>query len=236
VGLYRPGVSVAHLGELIRLRMARAHLPAEIDGITIEVVAVGDATSRQRMLFGDSSEEGESQVTMLLERLSGRLGRGAVFEPRSVADAQPEQAWMAVPPGLVRPAGERAGISTGGAAGKAAGPEERWGGAVVARLPAPERRPIWMFPRPVRLEPLPADALRSAPAVPARFRWDGQVHRVVCAQGPERIETAWWRGPCVRRDYFLVECLAGEGADGVGRWWIFRNRRDDAWFLHGIFA
>ena len=64
--------------------------------------------------------------------------------------------------------------------------------------------------------------------------------RVVSAQGPERVETAWWRGPCVRRDYFVVECVAesgaGSGEEGVERWWIFRSLRDGGWFLHGFFA
>jgi protein ImuB len=241
VGLYRPSVSVAHLGELIRLRMSRTPLPGEIDGVSIEVVAAGDVASRQQMLFGDTDDVGQSQVTMLLERLSGRLGRGAVYAPRAVADAQPEHAWMAVPPGLAQAAGR-----AGAAAGKGAWREQRREGTVAARLPAPQRRPIWLLPRPVRLDPLREDqpqagaagqACRSAgQVVPGRFRFDALVYRVVSAQGPERIETAWWRGPCVRRDYFLVECVAGDGNDGMGRFWIFRRRRDDVWFLHGIFA
>jgi len=96
--------------------------------------------------------------------------------------------------------------------------------------------------------------------VPVRFRYQSRVHRVLCAQGPERIETAWWRGPWVRRDYFLVEAVveavvegSGEGKtggdrqrdagrDGSGnvdeilRLWIFRQVRDGDWFVHGIFA
>jgi protein ImuB len=57
-------------------------------------------------------------------------------------------------------------------------------------------------------------------------RW----HHVAHAYGPERIETAWWRGPTVRRDYYVVETESGE------RFWLFHCRRDGRWFLHGIFA
>ena len=60
---------------------------------------------------------------------------------------------------------------------------------------------------------------------PLRFRWRRALHEVVAAEGPERIEGAWWSeegGPA--RDYFRVE-------DGAGRrFWLFRARslRDTA--------
>jgi len=56
------------------------------------------------------------------------------------------------------------------------------------------------------------------------------MHVVVAAHGPERIETAWWRGPTVRRDYYVVETESG------ARFWVFRRLRDGGWFLHGMFA
>ena len=73
---------------------------------------------------------------------------------------------------------------------------------------------------------------------PARFRIGEQLHEVVKAHGPERIETAWWRGPTVRRDYYVVETKSG------GRYWIFCRLRGGSgggraggeWFLHGRFS
>jgi protein ImuB len=47
--------------------------------------------------------------------------------------------------------------------------------------------------------------------------------------GPERIETGWWRGQAVGRDYYRVETTDGR------RFWIFRNLEDNRWFLHGVF-
>ena len=259
VGLFRPSVAVAHLAELIRLRMSRMQLPKEIDGVSIEVVAAGEIGSRQRMLFGAAEEAGDGEVAMLLERLAGRLGRAAVYEPRPVADTQPEHAWMAVPPG-------QAGRSTGRVTrapsedlGRSARGTSRSVGSQSGPCPAPERRPVAIFPRPLCLEPVVRETTREpseqrvASGVPARFRYQSRVHRVLCAQGPERIETAWWRGPWVRRDYFLVEAVVeavveggdgqrDDGGDGSGsvedvlRLWIFRQVRDGGWFVHGIFA
>jgi protein ImuB len=54
-------------------------------------------------------------------------------------------------------------------------------------------------------------------------------YRVTCSRGPERIETGWWRGQDVRRDYYAVATRAGS------RFWIFRRREDSRWFLHGCF-
>jgi protein ImuB len=237
-------------------------LPKEIDGVSIEVVAAGEVGSRQRMLFGEAEEAGDGEVAMLLERLAGRLGRAAVYEPRPVADAQPEHAWMAVPPGQRTRSPGRITRAPSDDRGSPAKGASRGAASQSGPCPAPERRPFWMFPRPLRLEPLLRGADREPPerraaaGVPVRFRYESRVHRVLCAQGPERIETAWWRGPSVRRDYFLVEAVvegSGEGkaggdrqrdagrdwsgnVDGILRLWIFRQVRDGGWFVHGVFA
>lgn len=251
VGLFRPSVSVPHLAELVRLRMSRMSLPAEIEGVAVEVVAAADVVSRQRRLFGDG--EPEASIDQLLDRLSGRLGRAAVFEPRAVADAQPEHAWIAVPPcaqgGAPRIGADEAGVPRPAPSAVRSPRPARDGWPDAGGVTA--RRPPLLLSRPVRLETAarPAGGNRASWSnfVPAWFRWlsppsglgEPRRRRVLCAQGPERIETAWWRGPCVRRDYFLVECAAGDeagGSDGVERFWIYRRLRDDAWFLHGIFA
>lgn len=48
---------------------------------------------------------------------------------------------------------------------------------------------------------------------------------------PERIESGWWDGRDVARDYYVaVDC------HGV-RLWVFRERAaPHAWFLHGVFG
>ncbi|MFM8891205.1 MAG: Y-family DNA polymerase [Planctomycetia bacterium] len=224
ISVFRPSGSARHLAELVRLRLVRLRLPREIEGIAIEVVSAAAAECRQRTLFGAAAESADTQVGLLLDRLAGRLGRGAVFEPRPVADAQPEHAWVAVPP--------RAGR----------GRDKGQAPAALRTRHAPQPRPAWLLPRPVRLETvsvLDAAEVDAVNGPPARFRLAAQTHEVVSFQGPERIETAWWRGPMVRRDYYVVETAAG------GRYWIFRRlagagRSGGAgrggWFLHGTFA
>jgi protein ImuB len=232
VGLFRPTASRQHLVELVRLRLGRQRPPAEIDGVAVEVIAAGTVACRQRLLFGGGvggleSSDADAEVAMLLDRLAGRLGRGAVCEPQAVGDAQPEHAWIAAPPTRPRQPAARDGgraprdrVSRSGARGD----------AVPRPLPA-GRRPIWMPPRPVPLDGLEGEVMAVAPdGPPARFRLGDVLHRIVQAHGPERIETAWWRGPTVRRDYYVVETDSGE------RFWLFRRLRDGGWFLHGMFA
>ena len=49
-------------------------------------------------------------------------------------------------------------------------------------------------------------------------------------QGPERIESGWWDGKGVARDYYIAR-----HADGV-RLWVFQERGSKRWYVHGVFA
>jgi protein ImuB len=229
VGLFRPTAARAHLVELVRLRLGRMRLPVEIDGVAVEVIAAGAVSCRQRLLFGGGvdgleSSDADMEVAMLLDRLAGRLGRGAVCEPQLVGDAQPEHAWIAAPPAAPRPQG-----SGRASRGRVSRPDAH--GHAASRAWPVGRRPVWMPPRPVPLDGPEGEVMAIVPdGPPARFRLGDALHRVVQAHGPERIETAWWRGPTVRRDYYVVETDSGE------RFWLFRRLRDGGWFLHGMFA
>jgi protein ImuB len=79
------------------------------------------------------------------------------------------------------------------------------------------RRPMWLLPVPKRLN-----------------ERDGLPRRRGALQllgGPERIETAWWDGGDIARDYYVARDLHGV------RLWIFRERAaPHRWFLHGVFG
>ncbi len=78
-------------------------------------------------------------------------------------------------------------------------------------------RPAWLLNRPQRLV-----AGTEGPA------YQGALALIT---GPERIETGWWDGEPVSRDYFVAANPAGETV------WVYRERRDPgAWYLHGLFA
>ena len=61
-----------------------------------------------------------------------------------------------------------------------------------------------------------------------RPRYEGVLE---IEEGPERIESGWWDGHDVRRDYYVARTQAGV------RLWVFRERTPERrWFLHGIFG
>ncbi len=93
------------------------------------------------------------------------------------------------------------------------------------------RRPLRMLPHPLLVEAVAM--LPDEP--PSLLRWRGQVHRIVQADGPERIEGEWWRETVPYRDYYRVEDEHGH------RYWVYRAGpyQPDCppqWYLHGMFA
>lgn len=90
-------------------------------------------------------------------------------------------------------------------------PERSWAMAPEqeARQPLdfPER-PLWLLPEPKPLQ------LSGMPAL----------------TGAERIESGWWDGGDVRRDYFIARTQQGAAL------WIYHDLSDDSWHLHGFWS
>jgi len=99
-------------------------------------------------------------------------------------------------------------------------PERAWRlcepGRGEAAVPAGLRQPPWLLPRPQPLDERQGRPLHGGP--------------LVLEPGPERIETGWWDGFDVARDYFVASNRDGE------RLWVFRDRRSGRWYLHGMFG
>ena len=87
----------------------------------------------------------------------------------------------------------------------------------------PESLPM----RPNALLPAPAP-LEWTGNIQEALRWAGRIRRVVFKSKPERLSLEWWHQP-VERDYHIIWL-----ADGT-RWWVFREHRSHAWYLHGLF-
>lgn len=93
-------------------------------------------------------------------------------------------------------------------------------------------------PRPINLlsNPQPIEVMAPVPDYPPmHFRYKGELHKVIKADGPERIEQEWWLEQGEHRDYYAVEDEKGQ------RFWVFRSGHYEAekfngWFLHGFFA
>jgi protein ImuB len=84
-------------------------------------------------------------------------------------------------------------------------------GELITRL-----RPLWLLARPRRL-----NTIQGMPVCRGKL---------VFVSNAERIESGWWDGNDVRRDYYRV-------ADQHGKYlWVYQDRRSAGWYLHGLFA
>ncbi len=219
IGLYRPSASPRHLEELLRLKLEQVRFREPLVSIRLRVLALARLECRQREFFaGDDSRDAPQHISLLVDRLSNRLGVHAVVRPWLLASAQPEFTCQYRPVSSLK---ERSLKKLGKAARSPALPS------------AASRSTLESGERPVHLEPEPRAlaAISVAPeGPPMRFRHAGRDERVVRVWGPERIETSWWRTRCVRRDYYQVETADGD------RYWLFRELNSGEWFLHGTFA
>lgn len=76
-----------------------------------------------------------------------------------------------------------------------------------AHLDFPDR-PLWLLPEPKPIQ------LSGMPVL----------------GGAERIESGWWDGGDVRRDYFIARTRQGAAL------WIFKDLSDGSWHLHGFWS
>ncbi len=176
--------------------------------------------------IGIGNAEDAAALDRLVDRLSARLGARRVRRPVAQDSHIPEIAGTSLP----------------AQAAAAAATDDGWDAFHRYRAQAD------LAPRPLRLlaRPEPIEAVAEVPdGPPLRFRWRRALHEVIAAEGPERIEGAWWSEHGgnslgnLARDYFRVEDRHGL------RFWLFRAGlyRDLAqgtaaptWFLHGTFA
>lgn len=150
---------------------------------------------------GEQGGGAAAQAPQLIERLRARLGPEAVHGLRAIEDHRPEAAWTA--------------SAIGGSPARpfaACGEPSQDHSAI--RSP---RRPTWLLPKPRLLNEREGLPWRRGP-----LRLLGEA---------ERIETGWWDGGEVARDYYTAVDPRGV------RLWVFREREPPhGWFLHGVFG
>jgi len=166
---------------------------------------VPDRASRALLSKVDAPSPDDRALAALADRLTARLGAGRVSRPWPRESHIPEGAVALLPPFAQIPA---------------VTPAAKWRRGAV--------RPPRLLSRP---EPIEAMALLPDRA-PAQFRWRRRLHRVIAAEGPERLTAEWWRSDAAlegqpHRDYFRVEDSEGY------RYWIYRG--PERWYLHGLF-
>ncbi|HEX6549768.1 MAG TPA: DNA polymerase Y family protein [Gammaproteobacteria bacterium] len=78
-------------------------------------------------------------------------------------------------------------------------------------------RPLWLLEQPQRLQVCERSILL-------------QGKPLTLLDGIERIESGWWDGCDLARDYYPAHAADGR------RLWVYRERGTDRWFVHGLFA
>jgi len=203
VGLFRPSASADHLFGLLQMRMEQLRLPDKVETMVIRVTETSELEKHQAELFDSGSATQHARQTAdLIDRLASRLGRDRILGIHLLAEAQPERAYRYE--SLV--SGKRRGSKRSSSCNLAS-------------------RPLQLLRRPLRLS-----AVAIVPdGPPLHFTLPSGQQRVAKSWGPERIQTGWWRGQPIHRDYYRVETSRGT------RYWLFRRRTDGGWFLHGVF-
>ena len=183
VGFTAPMQQLQHTFEMLCLQWEQVELPEDIGFVQLEAAATGSLQGAARDLFGNELGTGPRDVTMLLDRLSNRLGAHAVVRARLLPESQPELAIRLEP---------------------WAGPESKPAAGETPTLLALLPRPTCLFSPPEAIDV----AIAEPAGDPISFRWDHREHRVI-RSWPERIETGWWREQLASRDYFRVEVETG---------------------------
>ena len=233
VGCARPLRNAQDIRALFAERLAT--LSDELDpgfGFDMARLSVVIAEPCPPEQIGIGAEEDAGELVRLVDRLSARLGANRVRQTVAQDSHIPEVASALVP-------------------AQTTGKDHGW--AAFRR----HRAEAELSPRPLRLltQPEPIEALAEVPdGPPLRFKWRRAQHDVIAAEGPERIEGAWWNeqadtpsgshvSESLARDYFRVEDKSGH------RFWLFRaglyrdvtpddltRGRAPGWFVHGTFA
>ncbi|MCP5328735.1 MAG: DNA polymerase Y family protein [Steroidobacteraceae bacterium] len=204
--LVAPQFEAASLAPLFAEQLAQRVLPAAVSALVLRSGALQPLRAGSEALWRPGEHGGGvgRESPALLERLRARLGPGAVYGLCRVAEHRPEHAWRKTEPDIAT-AGKsmpaKGGVPAGGKGSAGASAGHEGGG-----------RPLWLLPAP---QPLRAAVCRALQLL----------------EGPERIESGWWDGRDIARDYYTAR-----DADGV-LLWVFRERRSPhGWFLHGVFG
>ncbi len=229
-GLSRPSRVPAHLYGLLRPKLDAIDAGFGIDLMLLEAYDSQVLRPDQTPLAGLNDvqqrirSDGEA-IAALIDRLSGRLGAGAVLKLEPRASHVPERAEALV-----------AALDQPGHNGPTSLPQT-----------LRSARPPLLLARPE-----PIEVLAEVPeGPPRRLRWRRSVTRIRRAEGPERIAPEWWleigQPPSRPRDYYVIEDETG------ARLWVFREGlhgedpamqepsqatvpKPPAWFVHGLFA
>jgi protein ImuB len=212
VGLFHPSWELSHLNQLLKMQLDQRSIPDKVQRVVLSVSVSTRLEQRQTGLPGDLAEElsgaASQQLAYLVDRMSNRLGRDTVVGARLLAEPNIEGAFRYRP-----------------LTGQRTAPLKSTAAAERKHLLKSGLRPLHVTRPPVRLHI--QNGTTNQP--PRSFGYAGQQRITQRFWGPERIETGWWSGRMIRRDYYQVEDHTGN------RFWLFLDLNQHEWYLHGLF-
>ncbi|HIA18885.1 MAG TPA: hypothetical protein EYN70_05605 [Planctomycetaceae bacterium] len=228
IRLFQATTEPQHLSDLWKMQWNHKSLHSPIQEIKLVATRTAPWESYQRSLFNPLKTDHSlapaglpaplqhsnlRRLAHLIDRLSRRLGAYRVVQPHLQADSQPEHAYQNVSWIIQRPQKQHQ-------------QSQHRSNSTTPPRDASATRPLQL------LSPAPRLAVTAVAldGPPIRFTYRQHTYHIEHAWGPERIETGWWRGPVIRRDYYRVQTTTGH------RFWLFRELHHNHWHLHGQFS
>jgi protein ImuB len=186
---------------LLNLYLERQALVEPVNRLQLHSQHVYPAHLQNLDLFRQSSLAGRDDWSTTLAELSIRLGESHLFFLNTQADHRPEKQ-------LTLFSSEDASSHR---------PERLKAVSDKSQLASNNligSRPCWLLNKAQRLGKLLSG-------------WPAGYQRI---SGPERIESGWWDGADMRRDYYVMQDTQ------LRHVWVYRDLKKQHWFLHGLFA
>ncbi len=232
IGLYQPSSEPEHLFWLLSGQLDAQYSKGKKNKsignlwaktISIQATLTAPLAWQQSDLFDRHTATHRDAIAKLIDNLSARMGRAAVVAPTIHRDPQPELAYSWRPLTGWR----RDGSIQETKRKLTRAPKRDFANELALEPNANEhwRRPMRLLHPPRKMEVERIDTY----GVPTQTTYQGNLVEVKNATGPERIDSGWWQGATQQRDYYRIEL-------STGPWlWIYRDRRDQNWYLHGEF-
>jgi protein ImuB len=242
------------LMDVLVQKLGRLELEAPVRGMELVSGSLQPLSAGSLDVFAGLSGTGaRDSVPQLVERLRARLGEDAVYGVASIPEHRPEAAWRRVHELSLASARRMGEKMTDRGTGDGM-PRPVWLLDAPLALSEPDMQECHQCegrkPEPTpagrpqgegqdgpsqcgsrKPEPTPAGAPEGrGPRMGAR------QSGLLLEQGPERIESGWWDGRGVARDYYVARQVHGARQPHGAKLWVFQERQSKRWYLHGVFA
>jgi protein ImuB len=229
LGLYQSSDDPKHLMWLIQGCLERNPPQLSknlgIKQVLVQVPWTSPMRWKQTALFDSQSLKYRDEAAKLIDGLTARLGRNQVVGISLLQDPIPERQTKFKPLTGMRSDGSPQ--STERKLRKKPIEDYQNTRSIVPGTDGVWARPTQLLVNPTRIE-VECDSMGN----PARTHVATERSKggsIIQSIGPERIESSWWSGPTIRRDYFRVALESGTW------WWIYQDLSTKQWFLHGLF-